>query len=404
MTRSDEIVQTLLTGEPLALDNPYELYEELRETAPIHHGEHGIWVVSRYDQIGQVLRHPGSSMVEGLRSHPDFDTSETFQTLASTMLFADDKAQHARLRRLVRSNFTLAAAQGARGLVTEIVQRHLAEIDPGQEFDFMADFAEHIPVEVVCALLGVPSEDYHLFKEWNFLIASASAASLPPERLRVIDEATASLKAYLTELLSEREREPKDDLLTALIQARDEDQRLSREEAMAMAFLLLVAGSDTTSAFLCNSVVALSRHPQEWVWLAENRASLPSALEELMRYDAPVHFGIMRFMTEPLSLGEVSIPVGDPVWTILASGNRDPRQFGDPDRLDLRRHDVRHLTFSGGMHMCLGAMLARVESEVLLGSVLDAFGRLDVVSDPIPWRNNGNLRTVHELRVVGSAR
>jgi len=404
VTRSDEIIQTLLTEEPLGLDDPYALYDELRESTPVHFGDHGIWVVSSYDEINTVLRHPGTGLSEGLRSNPDFDQSETFQTLASTMLFADDKAAHSRLRRLVRHNFTLQAAQSSRALVQEIVDRHLAKIDPTAEFDFMGDFAEHIPVEVVCALLGVPSEDYHLFKEWNFLIASASAASLPPGRLALIDEATVSLKAYLNDLLEQREREPQDDLLTALIQARDEDQRLSRDEAMAMAFLLLVAGSDTTSAFLCHAIIALARNPREWAWLIEHRDQLPSAIEELLRFDAPVHFGIMRYTTSPIELPDTVIPAHSRVWTILASGNRDPKRFADPNRLDLRREDIRHLAFAGGMHMCMGAMLARLEAEVMLGAVVDTFASLDLSGESIPWRNNGNLRTVDELRVVGVRR
>ncbi|MDO8212569.1 cytochrome P450 [Conexibacter sp. CPCC 206217] len=399
----ESVVTALLYGQPLALDDPYALYGALREQAPIHESrEHDLWVLSRYTDVMAALRHPGMSMSAGLTSDPRYASSATLQMFGGSMLFCDDPASHARERRLVRQAFTRQTVQGLRETTQQLVDELLAQCAERGSFDYMGDFVEHVPVAVICRMLGVPEADIPTFAEWNFLITTGTGAVVTDEHMARVDEAALSLRAYLADLLEERRKTPGEDLLSKLIQARDGGDQLSSEETAAMAFLLLAAGSDTTAAFLGAALVALLRNPDQLRLLRERRELLPGALEELLRFEAPVHFGIMRTVTAPFALEQVEIPVGARVWTILSGGNRDPRRFEAPDRLDITRENVRHLGFAQGMHMCLGAMLARMESEVVMTSVLDRFSDLQLEQDPVPWVNHGNLRGIARLDVAAT--
>lgn len=398
----DAIVGKLLNDEPLARQDPYALYAELREQAPAFRSEeHGIWVLSSYRDVFAALRHRGTSMAAGLAQNRHFARSVTLQTMGESMLFIDDDERHSRQRRLVRGWFTRHGVERLRHYIQGFVDERLDECAEAGSFDFMDDFADRIPVAVVCRLLGVPSKDIQTFSDWNYLITTSSAAVVTDEHMARVDEATRNLKAYLADLLEQHRRAPGEDLLSHLIQNRDADEALTDEETMALAFLLLVAGSDTTAAFLGGAMLALLRNPDQLAWLREDPERTPGAIEELMRFEAPVHFGIMRTTTEPLALESVEIPAGESVWTILSGGNRDPRQFDDPDTLDLSRGDVRHLGFAQGMHMCLGSMLGRLEADIALRSFLGRFPRVELLEEgDIDWINHGNLRNIGHLRVT----
>jgi cytochrome P450 len=397
------IVSVLLRGEPLALEDPYELYNSLREIAPRYDGEEGMLVLTAYADVMAALRHPAMSSSADLRSDPRYPGSAVLQFFGSSMLFTDDADAHGRLRSLVRQAFTRQTVQALRSsteaLTGELIDRCLER----GSFDFMDDFVEQIPVAVICKMLGVPNEDIEKFAKWNFLITTATGPSVGDEQMARVDEAAISLRAYLLDLLEQRKRQPGEDLLSKLIEARDGENQLTDEETLCMAGFLLAAGSDTTSAFLGTATLALLRNPDQLRQLKDDRSLMPGAIEELLRYDGPVHFGIIRTATEACSVNEVEVAEGTRVWTILSAANRDPAAFPDPDRLDVSREKVRHLGFAQGMHMCLGAMLARLESEIVLEAVLDRFAELELRQDPIPWVNHGNLRGLAQLEVAGTA-
>ncbi|MDQ7911278.1 cytochrome P450 [Phytohabitans sp. ZYX-F-186] len=394
------IVDSLLNDHPLALDDPYHLYAQVREREPVFRTERGLWVLSRYDDISRALRHRGMSMLAQLKANPRYATSPTLQTQAASMLFFDDPAEHARQRRLVSQAFNNVTVRDLSVWVRQHVTRLLDACLDKPAFDFMNDFAEHIPVAVICKMLGVPDRDIETFRDWNFLITSATAVNVPDEKMAKIEEATRNLLAYLDDLLADRARHPADDLITKLIQARDQDDRLSREETTALAFLLLVAGSDTTSAFLGAALAALLREPEQFALLRERPDLMPNAIEELMRLHGPVHFGLIRTTTEPLTVGDgVEIGVDQPVWTLLSGGNRDPRRFPEPDTMDLTRKDTRHLGFGFGMHTCLGAALGRMEASVALGELLRRTASISAVEETVSWVDHGNLRTIAALPV-----
>jgi cytochrome P450 len=397
------IVDTLLNGEPLALDDPYALYTALRESAPRYDGVDGMLVLSEYADVLAALRHPAMSSGADLRGDPRYPSSDVLQFFGTSMLFTDGVADHKRLRNLVRQAFTRQTVQGLRDSTEELTAQLIDECLERGTFDLMDDFIERIPVAVICQMLGVPNEDIEKFAEWNFLITTVTGPSVPDERMAAADEAARNLKAYLRDLLEERKKDPGEDLMSKLIEARDGASQLSDEETLCMAGFLLAAGSDTTSAFLGTSILQLSRNPDQLRRLREERGLMAGAIEELLRFDGPIHFGIIRTATEDCEANGVAIAEGTRVWTILSAGNRDPEVFEDPDALDVGREGVRHLGFAQGMHMCLGAMLARLESDVVLNAVLDRFAEIEVRQDPVPWVNHGNLRGIAHLEVEGRA-
>ncbi|MDO8212564.1 cytochrome P450 [Conexibacter sp. CPCC 206217] len=397
----EAVVDVLLHGQPLARDDVFELYAAVRREAPLFRSEHGMWVISRFQDVHRALRFAGASTGATSRSDPRYATSPTLQTFAESMLHFDEPADHARQRRLVRQAFTQQTVQGLRPFVEGLVGQLLDECAERGEFDAIADYADRIPVAVICHMLGVPAADVEVFHEWNFAITSTSAASVPPERMAAADAAMLKLRAYITDLLDARRSTPSDDLLSKLITARDEDDQLSDSETIALAVLLLAAGSDTTTAFLGAALAALYEHPDQLALLRAEPARIRGSVEELMRYAAPVHFGITRLTRAPLQLGGVEIPAGERLWTLLAGANRDPDEFERPEQLDLTREHVRHLGFAQGMHMCLGAMLARMETGTALEGLLLRFPRLQLRESSTPWYDHGNLRGVRRLAVAG---
>lgn len=394
----EEIVHTLLHREPLAFDDPYAWYTALREQAPIHYSEpDDLWVLTRYADIHTTLRHRSMSMASTLLANPRYRTSVTLRAHTDTILFTDDTAKHGRLRRLVSRAFTVQAVQSLEPVVRQLVDKLLDRCADAGTFDFMGDFVDRIPAEVICRMLGVPNEDIDRFKDWTYVITTGTGVVSSDEHMAKVDAAMANLQSYLDDLLAERAAQPRDDLLSALIAARDGEDRLNAEETKAMAWFLLAAGSDTTSAFLGAAMVALLRNPDQLRLLRQNPSILPAAIEELMRYAAPVHFGIVRTATAPIALSTTTLPAGARVWTVLAAGNRDPGQFDRPDELLLNREDVRHLGFGQGMHICLGAPLGRMEARIALGAFLGRFARVEPTSREVAWVNHGNLRTIAHL-------
>jgi cytochrome P450 len=394
---AQQIADVLRHGRPLAFADPYSWYEALREIDPVYRAEDGLWLLSSYEGVSKAMRHRGMSAVASLKKDPRFASSETLQTLAEGMLFIDDAADHMRQRRLVSQAFSANTVQGLRPWVTSRVSELLDERMSDDTIDFMGDFVDELPVAVICRMLGVPDSDIEVFKEWNFLITTATGISISDDHMAKVDQATVNLLNYLGDLLDERAKNLGDDVYSGLITARDQEDKLSREETMGLAFLLLVAGSDTTSAFIGGAMAALLKFPDQLRLLKANRNLMANAIEELMRYEAPVHFGVIRTTTEPLVIGEVEIGVGEPVWTLFSGANRDPARFPEPNVLDLQREDTRHMGFGFGMHACLGAVLGRMETDVVLNGFFDRVSEVSLVSDQISWIDHSMLRTIDHL-------
>jgi cytochrome P450 len=273
--------------------------------------------------------------------------------------------------------------------------------------DLVCHFAFPITVTIICELLGIPVEDQHLFRGWTALLARALDPSMNTDDamdiVRAGDEAADAFGGYLTGLIDRRRNDPRDDLLTALIQASEGGDTLSHDELLASCLLLLVAGHETTTNLIGSGMLTLLRNPDQLALLRSDLSpeSVRVAIEELLRYDPPV-VAVLRVALEDVAIGRSTIPQGWDAILIIPGANRDPKQFTDPHRLNLRRTENRHLTFSGGPHFCLGAPLARLEGQIALTKLLKRFPKITLDTDEPEWRETITLRSLKALPVTVS--
>ncbi len=386
--------------------DPYATYARLREAGPAHRitardGLYG-WLVTRYDDARALLADPRLSKdprlapadwQEAGRGRPLEDRSGL-----GTHLLTTDPPDHTRLRRLVSSAFTARRVEGLRGRIQEIADSLVDAIEKRDgEVDLVAEFAAPLPVTVICELLGVPGGDRADFRRWTGDVISSD-----PDAPDARGEALAALYGFITDLIEARRAAGGDDLLGALIAAGDEQDRLTSAELVAMVFLLLLAGHETTVGLIGNGVLALLEHPAQLALLRERPDLLGAAVEEILRYDGPVEIATWRFTTEAVRVGGTEIPAGRPVLVALASADRDPDRFAEPDRLDIGRARPGHLAFGHGLHYCVGAALARVEGEVALGTLLRRLPdlALAVPADRVRRRRSLTMRGPAELPVT----
>jgi cytochrome P450 len=293
---------------------------------------------------------------------------------ARTML-TTDPPDHTRLRGIVNRAFTPRRIADLRPRIEEIAESLLADLPARGEFDLMEGLAQPLPVIVIAELLGVPSEDRDRFKRWSNAIAQTTSL-LQSETVR--DDAREALRElvdYFNVIVAERRRAPREDLLSALVQAEDEGRQLAHDEVLAFAILLLVAGNETTTNLIGNGALALIEHPEQQDALRARPELRGQATEEMLRFDSPVQ-GVLRFVKRPIELGGVPCAAGDIVLAMIGGANRDPAQFPDADRFDVTREENRHLSFGMGPHFCLGAPLARLEADVVFGALLERFAEL----------------------------
>jgi cytochrome P450 len=356
--------------------DPYPALAVLRAEAPVREvttPDGPVWLVTRYDDVRAALADPRFSK-DWRYTLPPENRAAAPPAWPPMMILADPP-DHTRLRRLVSRSFTLRRVAALRPRVEEIAAALLDRLPEGGECDLMAEFAVPLPVLVICELLGVPTRDRDRFRAWSAAMIDQGAADGA--------EATGLMAAYLAELVARKRAEPDDALLSALVRLADDDgDRLSAEELVAMGMLLLIAGHETTMNLLGNAVLGLLTHPDQLALLRAHPDLLPRALEEFLRWDSPVWNAPVRFATEDVALGGVTIPAGAVVQLTLGAANRDAGRFPAADRLDVERDAAGHVAFGHGIHFCLGAPLARLEGEVALGALLARFPDLALAVDP----------------------
>jgi cytochrome P450 len=388
------------------IQDPYELFQRLREEGParevIMPRGLKVWLVTRYAEARDALADPRLHKNMG-RARELFERHST--TGRATELFGPDLASHmlnsdppdhTRLRRLVAKAFTMRRVELLRPRVEEITEELLAGLAGRDQVNLLDEFAFPLPVTVICELLGVPQADRDDFRRWSNTLLSAASFD-------VVSEAAGAMTAYLRSLIDSKRTEPADDMISALIQVREDgdEDRLTEIELVSMAFLLLVGGHETTVNLISSGVLSLLRHPDQLAALRADPALLPGAVEEFLRYESPISHATMRYTTAPIRLGEVDIPAGEFVVVSLSSANRDGDRFADADRLDVTRSANSHLAFGHGIHFCLGAPLARLEGQIAIGRLLDRFPNLALAVDPgeLRWRNSTLLRGLESLPV-----
>lgn len=389
--------------------DPYPLYEELRRT-PVHQEQDGPYVVSTYHEILGLLHDPRvSSDARNLAqvAHDPLAEPDQQESALPPSFLRLDPPEHDRLRRMTNRPFgpprSPHRVDGMRGELRDIVTGLIDGLGEADRFDLVDRFSYPFPVTVICRLLGIPREDEARFHTW----ADAIAASLDPdpdadpaERGRGAHDARMQLGTYLAGLIEERRRNPGDDMLSALATARGEDGSMTTMELLSTAALLLIAGHETTVNLVTNGMLTLLRHPDVLERLrADPRLAVP-LVEELLRYEPPVQLVPQRVTLADIEVRGVTIPKGASLWLVLASGNRDPLRFENPDRFDPDRRDVQHLGLGSGIHSCFGAPLARLEAQFALSELARRLENPRLVEDPPPYRQNAVLRGPRHLHLA----
>jgi cytochrome P450 len=389
------------------IEDPYPVYRRLQTESPFHRlPGAGQLLLTRYADVSAALRHPALSscgVVEALVPVPAPLRGlmrPVTRMLSRGMLFTDPP-NHTRLRSLANRAFTSRVVAGLRGRIQEIADELLDALEGERSVDLVESYAAWLPVRVIAELLGVPIRSRAQLKLWSDdLIVFGGGGTLPRWKAALRGARGAfCLRRYLQHLVRERRGDPRTDLVGALIAAEELGDRLSGEELTANLLLLLVAGHETTANLIGNGVLALLRHPDQMDLLRREPELIESAVEELLRFESPVQ-QIGRVAREDLELAGQPIPAGQGVLICLGAANRDPAQFADPDRLDLRRAENRHLAFGHGVHFCLGAALARLEGQIAIGTVVRRYPELRLAEAPPRWRKSFALRGLSSLPVA----
>jgi len=354
-------------------------------------------VIARYDDVVTVLHDHDRFTVR----RPEIPFRERIDPFggAPTILTADPPV-HSRLRRLVSKAFTPRRVRELEPRVREITTELLGGATDSSEVEAMAMLANPLPVIVIAELLGVSADDHAQFKQWSNDLISSFGQEMGSGPSAAGLAAKDELRRYLAEAIKQRSANPADDLISALVTARDESDALSENELLAFVVLLLLAGNETTTNLIGNGLLALCRNPEQQQRLRDNRELIPTAIEEMLRYDPPVQMTV-RVPTATTSVGGTEIAEGSIAFILLAAANRDPSHFPSPEKFDVTREPNEHVSFGEGIHFCLGAPLARLEGAIAIGQMLDKFPRLQL-ADPdakMEYRGSMALRGLSQLRL-----
>ena len=384
---------------PSVYTDPYPTYERLRDKDPVHWSPlMDSWVFSRYKHVDGILRdHKRFSNDTSKRGNPSHIDESFDLTNQPSMLFRDPP-DHTRLRALVSRAFTPAVIEGLAGHIRDIANDLLDQIDDPAGFDLMEAIAAPLPVIVIAELLGVPTKDRPQFQIWSRHRSRGLEPNITDKERRLVSEAGRELDAYFLEIIDQRRQEPQDDLISGLVAAEEAGDKLSQAELLAMLRLLLVAGNETTTKLIGNGMLALLRNPEQLDLLRRSPDLMPSAIEELLRYDAPVQLDV-RVALEDVEFDGRLVKKGQGIMVLLGSANRDPEVFNDPDRLDLARQEANHVSFGRGIHHCLGASLARLEGRLTFEAILERFADIRMQAGRPSFRDNIILRGLEVLPV-----
>lgn len=382
--------------------DPFPFYARLRAeqpvcrvTVPLMPGINEAWLVTRYDDVVTVLKDNRFAKSRLHASKKPWLPSFA-KPLERNMLDLDEP-DHTRLRTLVHKAFTPAMVERLQERIQEIADQLIDAVQPKGSMDLVRAYALLLPLTVIMELLGIPSQDRDRFHRWS------KAALQPPtpfNTLRALPAIWAFMR-YLRRLLRQLQSTPQEGLLSALVQAEEAGDRLSEDELMAMAVLLLIAGHETTVNLISSGILALLQHPDQLELLRADPSLIKSAIEELLRYTNPLETATPRYAREDVAIAGVTIPRGALVLAVVASANRDEGQFDHPDRLDITREKNRHLAFGQGAHFCLGAPLARLEGQIAINTLLHRLQdlQLAVPVESLRWRTSPVLRGLEALPV-----
>ena len=368
------------------LSDPYDTYDRLRAKDPVHRMRLiNAWVLTRYEDVDTVLR-----------DHRRFSKDDGIEDEYRSMLH-HDPPDHTRLRSLVSKAFTPRSVRELHPRVHRIVAELLHDLDGRDRFDLIESLAFPLPVTVIAEMLGVPPQDMDRFNRWSNDISLTIEPSLRDDQIRRVQRATEELYEYFEGIIEQRRRNPQDDMITALLNAEDEGDKLTRPELLGTLVLLLVAGNETTRNLIGNGMRALLKNPDQLQRLRDNPDLLDSTIDELLRYDSPVQLD-GRLVHSDVEVAGHQIRAGQRVLCAIGAANRDPSAFTAPDKLDIARSEKSNIAFGRGIHHCLGAPLAVLEARAAFSALLAHFSRIELIAEPV-YREQVVLRGLEELWV-----
>ncbi len=390
--------------DPEVLANPYPLYRRLRTEAPVHWDPYlHAWVVTRYDDVVTVLHRFSANRTptpEQLEAMGLAELSPLAQLMTKQMLFMD-AAAHTRLRSLASFAFAPARVEALRAHIREILDALLEPLLRAGRMDVINDLAAPLPAIVTAEMLGVPAADCDQLKAWSADFAEVLGNfQHNPDRAARTVQCVVEMTAYFRKAIQDQKQHPREGLINSFINAEIDGDRLTEEEIIANCIVTMVGGQETTTNLIGNGILSLLRHPDQMQRLRDDPSLVPSAVEELLRFESPSQH-TARICPEDIELGGKLIRKGQAVIAVMAAGNRDPERFDDPDRLDIARPDNRHLAFGWASHFCFGAALARIEGQLTFEAIARRTADLRFETDqPLVWRENLGLRGLISLPVT----
>lgn len=391
---------------PEFCQDPYPTYRRLRQQDPIHWSPLGFWMLTRFEDIELVHRDRrfgqdvGHLLSRKYPDHPSILDEPSSRTLAN-LIIMKEPPDHTRIRKLIVKAFDTRAVMAMRARIQAVIDELLERLIPRRRMDFVSEFAFLLPALVICDWLGMPEEGREYFFQ-GVRPPTGLLNPLPLDRAG-IDAANADVlytRSYIKAVCDLRRHDPRDDLITALVEAEEHAEKLTEDELIDNTGFLFFAGHETTKNLLANGLLSLHRYPQQLELLKSDRSLVKNAVEEFLRFEAPSQMSSPRIALEDATIREVRIRKGDLVLAVQGAANRDPEVYDDPDVLDIRRPGIKHLSFGGGIHFCLGAQLARSEAELAFSALLERLPGL-VVDDPsdVAWRPSFNHRSLMRLDV-----
>lgn len=391
------------------LQDPYPTYARLHEEGPLHYldvgGKWAVWSVFSHAECSSIAKDPRCSakraqqMLLPLPLSRQSEFSELARMLSLWLIFMDPP-EHTRLRKLLNKGFSPSVVDSLRPQVEDIVERMLKPLERGSEVELMRQFANPLPVRIILEMLGIPQELHATFVDWSRAIAVfRGSPDRTVEHARAAQDALIALTDFFRKTVAERRRNKGNDLISLLIDIEEEGEVLTEEELYAQCTALLFAGHETTRNLIGNGMYTLLRHPREAAELRDNPEMIRSAVEELLRYESPVQF-TARVLKEDIEICGQYIPKKWTILCMLGAANRDPKQFEEPNQLNLKRLNNQHLAFSAGPHFCIGSQLARLEAQVALSNLLRRFPEMKLIGPRPEWASTFGLRGLKGLPVT----
>lgn len=387
--------------------NPYPTYHRLREEDPVHrYLVGGDWIVTRYADVKAVLKsgcvrtddRPKSIQERNKYFLHKEKNLDTLAYTTSRFLFYMNPPEHTRLRGLVGKGFSSVVVERMRPHIQEIVDELLDKVRHKGSMDIVAELASPLSVSVISKLLGIPKEAQQQLHQWTNVLSRILDPLVSLKEYEAMNQATEEIQEYLRTLIADREKDPQEDFISNLIAAKDESDRLSQKELLAICTLLFGAGEETTGNTIGNGMLALLQHPNQMEQLKREPTMIQSAVEEVIRYDSAIQM-LTRIATDNIEIGNQRIKAGEKIVLCLGAANRDPAQFPNPDELNINREQNQHVAFADSIHYCLGAALARLETQIAINTLIQTFPNLKLASNKLEWKKSIVIRGLKSLSV-----